>query len=165
MSDVVAPDLAVIGYRKGVPMGGDLSTAPSGKSPTFLLSAVKDPLGANLDRIQVIKGWLDGAGATHEKIYNIALSDDRTPNQPVASTVDLTTASYTNSIGSSHFNQVWTDPDFDPTLRAFYYVRVLEIPTPRWTAYDELKFKVKMPDQVPRIVQDRAYTSAIWYTP
>ena len=165
VSDVVAPDLAVIGYRKGVPMGGDLSTAPSGKSPTFLLSAVKDPLGANLDRIQVIKGWLDGAGATHEKIYNIALSDDRTPKQPVASTVDLTTASYTNSVGSSHFNQVWTDPDFDPTLRAFYYVRVLEIPTPRWTAYDELKFKVKMPDQVPRIVQDRAYTSAIWYTP
>jgi hypothetical protein len=163
--DIFAPDLAVIGYDKGVPMGSDLTTAPNGKSPTFLVSAVKDPLGANLDRMQIIKGWLDDAGATHEKIYEVALSDDRRPNQPIDNTVDLQTASYTNSIGATHFNRIWTDPDFDPSLSAFYYVRVLEIPTPRWTAYDEVKFKVAMPDIVPKIIQDRAYTSAIWYTP
>lgn len=164
-NDAMVPDLAPIGYRKGVPMGGDLSTAPKDKSPVFLISAVKDPLGANLDRVQIIKGWLDGDGATYEKIYDVALSDDRKPNQLVGSTVDLQTASYTNSIGATHFNRVWIDPDFDSSLSAFYYVRVLQIPTPRWTAYDEVKFKVSMPDEVPKIVQDRAYTSAIWYTP
>ena len=100
-----------------------------------------------------------------KKIHEVALSDDRRPNQPIDNTVDLQTASYTNSIGATHFNRIWTDPDFDPSLSAFYYVRVLEIPTPRWTAYDEVKFKVAMPDIVPKIIQDRAYTSAIWYTP
>tara|TARA_B100000767_G_scaffold29821_1_gene25791 strand:- start:1684 stop:2547 length:864 start_codon:yes stop_codon:yes gene_type:complete len=163
--DLQSPDLSVIGYRKGVPMGDDLTTAPDNESPSFLLAASKDPYGANLDRIQVIKGWVDSAGKTHEKVYDVALSGGRTADQSVGSSVTLEDATYTNSIGVSQFAEVWVDPDFDPTLRAFYYVRVLEIPTPRWTTYDALRFNVTLAAKIRTVVQDRAYTSAIWYTP
>jgi hypothetical protein len=162
---------AVIGYSKGVPMGGDLTNAPSGKSPSFLVGALKDPIGANLDRIQIIKGWLDSNGQTHEKIYDIAWSGDRKPDPKtgklpaVGDTVDVPNATYANTIGASELLKVWTDPEFDPSQRAFYYVRVLEIPTPRWTAYDAKYYGVKMPPEVPMKGQERAYTSPIWYTP
>jgi hypothetical protein len=161
---------AVVGYTKGVPMGGDLSNAPAGKSPTFLVAALKDPIGANLDRIQVIKGWLDSRGQTHEKIYDVAWSGDRKPDAkgkllPVGDTVDVPNATYTNTIGASELIKVWKDPEFDPVQRAFYYVRVLEIPTPRWTAYDAKYFAITMPPEVPMKGQERAYTSPIWYTP
>ena len=170
-NDAFKPDLAKIGYTNGVPMGGDLSGAPEGKPPNFLIRAVKDPDGANLDRVQVIKGWHDENGELHEKIYNVALSDGRKPNwrgkvKPVGTTVDIEDASYTNSIGDPELAVVWTDPDFDKDELAFYYVRVLEIPTPRWTAYDVKYFKIKdIPDEVPMVTQERAYTSPIWYTP
>ena len=147
-------------------MGGDLLTAPNGKSPQFLISAAKDPVGANLDRVQVIKGWLDSDGNTHEKIYDVVLSDDRKPGESVQNTVDLQKPSYSNSVGSTHFDSIWSDPDFDPTLSAFYYVRVLQIPTPRWTAYDAKFFAMKdLPEEVEMETQQRAYTSPIWYTP
>jgi len=169
--DAQKPDLARIGYSKGVPMGGDLTYAPKGKSPTFLIRAVKDPDGANLDRIQVIKGWHDKNGELHEKIYNVALSDSREPNwrgkiQPVGNTVDVKDASYTNSIGDPELNVVWSDPNFNQDELAFYYVRVIEIPTPRWTAYDAKFFSVTdIPEEVPMVTQERAYTSPIWYEP
>ena len=169
--DAFKPDLARIGYEKGVPMGGDLAQAPTDQSPRFLIRAVKDPDGANLDRVQVIKGWHDQQGELHEKIYNVALSDDRKQNwrgkvKPVGNTVDVANASYINSIGDPELAVVWTDPDFDANELAFYYVRVLEIPTPRWTAYDAKFFKIKnVPEEVPMITQERAYTSPIWYTP
>ena len=158
------------GYTKGVPMGGDLSAAPDGKSPTFLVAALKDPIGANLDRIQIIKGWLDKAGKTQEKVYDVVWSGDRKPGGDgkvplVGNTVDVPNATYTNSIGATELIKVWKDPDFDPALRAFYYVRVIEIPTPRWTAYDAKYFDVKMPPEVPMTTTERAYTSPIWYTP
>jgi Protein of unknown function (DUF3604) len=163
-------DLAKAGYGKGVPMGGDLKAAAAGKSPTFLASAMKDPEGGNLDRIQIIKGWVDAKGARQEKVYDVAWSDDRKPGADgklpaVGNTVDLATATYTNSIGAAELSTLWKDPDFDPALRAVYYVRVLEIPTPRWVAYDAVRFKVKMPKDVRMITQERAYTSPIWYTP
>lgn len=163
--DLDTPDLSVVGYHKGVPMGSDLATAPDGQSPSFLMAASKDPYGANLDRIQVIKGWVDQTGKTQEKVYDVALSGDRTADQAVGSTVNLADASYTNAIGVSQFAEVWVDPDFDPKLRAFYYVRVLEIPTPRWTAYDSYRFNISLDEKIRTVVQDRAYTSAIWYTP
>jgi hypothetical protein len=161
---------AVAGYTKGVPMGGDLQHAPAGKSPTFLVAALKDPIGANLDRIQVIKGWLDKNGAVHEQIYDVVWGGDRKPGAdgklpPVGNTVDVENATWTNTIGAPELITAWTDPDFDPSLRAFYYVRVLEIPTPRWTAYDAKYFGIKMPTEVPMFGQERAYTSPIWYTP
>jgi hypothetical protein len=161
---------ARIGYTKGVPMGGDLRAAPSGKSPTFLVAALKDPIGANLDRIQVIKGWVDKAGKTQEKVYDVVWSGDRKPGSDgklpsVGNTVDVPNATYTNSIGATELIKVWKDPDFDPALRAFYYVRVIEIPTPRWTAYDAKYFGVTMPKEVPMTTTERAYTSPIWYTP
>jgi hypothetical protein len=162
---------AKIGYTKGVPMGGDLSAAPTGKSPTFLVAALKDPIGANLDRLQVIKGWVDKDGKTQERIYDVAVSGDRKIDAngrcktPVGDTVDVPNATWTNTIGASELITVWKDPDFDPTLRAFYYVRVIEIPTPRWTAYDAKYFDVKMPTEVPMTTTERAYTSPIWYTP
>ena len=162
---------AAAGYAKGVPMGGDLTNAPSGKSPSFLVGALKDPIGANLDRVQVIKGWLDSKGETHEKVYDVAWSGDRKPDPktsklpPVGDTVDVPNATYTNTIGASELIKVWKDPEFDPTQRAFYYVRVLEIPTPRWTAYDAKFYGIKMPPEVPMKGQERAYTSPIWYTP
>jgi len=169
-SDVMSSDLAAVGYGRGVPMGGDLADAPKGMAPSFLISAVKDPDGANLDRIQVIKGWLDENGSTHEKIYDVALSDDRTVGKdgkvkPVGNTVDVKNASYTNTIGDAGFVTWWQDPDFDSDQRAFYYVRVIEIPTPRWTAYDSKVYNVKMSKEVPMTLQERAYTSPIWYTP
>ena len=164
--------VADIGYSKGVPMGGNLTNAPSGKVPTFLVAAMKDPLFGNLDRIQVVKGWLDSDGKTHEKIYDVAWGDseDREPGPdgklpPVGDTVDVERATWTNTIGDPELVAVWQDPDFDASERAFYYARVLEIPTPRWTAYDALRFGVEMSPQVPMKGQERAWTSPIWYTP
>jgi hypothetical protein len=161
---------ARIGYTKGVPMGGDLGPAPKGKAPTFLVAALKDPIGANLDRYQIIKGWLDANGETHEKIYDVAWSGDRKPGADgkvplVGSTVDVPNATWSNTIGAPELIAVWKDPDFDPTQRAFYYGRVIEIPTPRWTAYDAKYYGIAMPKEAPMTVTDRAYTSPIWYTP
>ncbi|RPH99780.1 MAG: DUF3604 domain-containing protein [Lysobacterales bacterium] len=163
---------AQIGYSKGVPMGGDLSDAPQGKSPRFLVAALKDPIGANLDRIQVVKGWVDRKGQVQEQVYDVAWgdADQRQPGSdgklpPVGSTVDLESATWTNTIGDSELITVWEDPDFDPALRAFYYARVLEIPTPRWTAYDVRRFGVEPLPGTTMILQERAYTSPIWYTP
>jgi hypothetical protein len=162
---------AAIGYSKGVSMGGDLSGAPAGKSPTFLVGALKDPYGGNLDRIQIVKGWLGAQGKTHEKVYDVAVSDGRKIGKdgrcqtPVGNTVDVANATWANTIGDSEMIMVWEDPDFDPKVRAFYYARVIEIPTPRWTAYDAKRFGVKMSDEVPMVTQERAYTSPIWYTP
>ena len=161
---------AVIGYTKGVPMGGDLEAAPAGKVPSFLVAALKDPIGANLDRYQIVKGWVDAKGEMQEKVYDVAWSGDRKPGADgkvpsVGSTVDVANATWTNTIGAPELIAVWTDPDFDPTQRAFYYGRVLEIPTPRWTAYDAEYFNVKMAPEVPMQMQERAYTSPIWYSP
>ena len=161
---------AVIGYMKGVPMGGDLGAAPQGKAPTFLVAALKDAIGANLDRYQIVKGWVDDKGDLQEKVYDVAWSGDRQPGTdgkvpPVGSTVDVANATWTNTIGSPELIAVWTDPDFDATERAFYYGRVLEIPTPRWTAYDAKYFGVKMAPEVTMEMQERAYTSPIWYSP
>jgi hypothetical protein len=161
---------AFIGYRKGVPMGGDLSRAPSGKAPTFLIFALRDPIGANLDRVQIIKGWLDKGGKTHEKVYDVAWSGDRKPDgkgklPPVGNTVDLEAANWTNTIGASELATVWVDPDFDPNQKAFYYARVLEIQTPRWVLYDKVRLGAKLPKEAKLIHQERAYTSPIWYTP
>jgi hypothetical protein len=164
---------AATGYSKGVPMGGDLRTAPAGKSPSFLVAALKDPLSGNLDRVQVVKGWMDAKGDLQEKVYDVAWGDaaTRKPDAktgklpPVGSTVDVASATWTNTIGVPELISVWRDPDFDPALRAFYYARVIEIPTPRWTAYDAVRFGVKMDPKVPMTTQERAYTSPIWYTP
>jgi len=163
---------AAIGYAKGVPMGGDLRNAPKGKAPTFLVAALKDPMGANLDRIQIIKGWLDGKGQVQEKVYDVAWGDaeKRKPGAngklpPVGSTVDLQNATWTNTIGDSELITVWKDPEFDPALRAVYYARVLEIPTPRWTAYDAKRFGIKPLPGTTMTLQERAYTSPIWYSP
>ena len=167
-SDATRRDLAQVGYAKGVPMGGDL---PSGKgAPSFLLYALRDPDGANLDRIQIIKGWLDKRGEQQEKVYDVVWSDDRVPGADgklpaVGNTVDLSIPSWTNTIGAAELGSVWQDPDFDASERAFYYARVIEIPTPRWTAYDAVRFKVDIPDNAEVIAQERAYTSPIWYTP
>jgi hypothetical protein len=154
-----------------VPMGSDLSAAPSGKVPSFLVAALKDPIGANLDRLQIIKGWLGKDGQTQERIYDVAVSGGRQIDAngrsltPVGNTVDVANATWTNTIGAGEMITVWKDPNFDPTARAFYYMRVIEIPTPRWTAYDSKYFGVKMGKEVPMIGQERAYTSPIWYTP
>jgi hypothetical protein len=169
--EVERPDFAAQGYARGVPMGGDLTSAPAGAAPTFMVRALRDPDGANLDRVQIIKGWLGADGETQERIYDVAVSDGRTIGSdgrcrtPVGSTVDVGNATYTNSIGDALLMGYWTDPDFDPRQRAFYYVRVIEIPTPRWTAYDAKRFGIEMPEEVPMTVTDRAYTSPIWYTP
>jgi hypothetical protein len=161
---------ARVGYAKGVPMGGDLRQAPAGKSPTFLAAALKDPMGANLDRIQIVKGWLDAAGALHEKVHDVAWSGNRKPGADgklpsVGSTVDVANATWTNTIGATELITVWTDPDFDPSERAFYYVRVIEIPTPRWTAYDAKRFGVTASPGTRMTLTERAYTAPIWYTP
>ena len=152
-------------------MGGDLSEAPDGVAPRFMIRALRDPDGANLDRVQVIKGWLDANGETHERIYDVAVSDGREigadgrATEPVGNTVDIETATYTNTIGDAVLGAYWEDPEFDPAQSAFYYVRVLEIPQPRWTTYDAAFFKIPLPDTVPPTVQDRAYTSPIFYKP
>jgi len=162
---------AYLGYTKGVPMGGDLRQAPAGKAPTFLVAALKDPIGANLDRIQVVKGWLDAKGEVHEKVYDVAWSDNRKPDPktgtlpPVGYTVDVPNATWTNTIGAPELGTVWKDPGFDPAQRAFYYARVIEIPTPRWTAYDAKRFGSKPLPGTQMIVTERAYTAPIWYTP
>jgi hypothetical protein len=161
---------AFAGYEKGVPMGGDLTAGPEGKSPTFMAYAVRDPVGANLDRLQIVKGWADDRGKTHEKVYDVAWSDGRQPDEngklpPVGNTVDVEAANWTNTIGASELAVVWTDPEFDPDERAFYYVRVLEIPTPRWVLYDKLRLGAEIPEGVELTHQERAYTSPIWYTP
>ncbi|CTQ76711.1 DUF3604 domain-containing protein [Roseibium alexandrii] len=167
--EVVRPDFARTGYARGVPMGGDLKDAPNGEAPKFMIRAVRDPDGANLDRIQVVKGWLDANGETQEKIFDVACADREIVNNAcdgdVGNTVDVADASYTNTIGDALLAAHWTDPEFDPSLSAFYYVRVLEIPTPRWTAYDAKFFGTKMPEGTAMQLQDRAYTSPIWYTP
>jgi hypothetical protein len=171
-ADAKASDIAPLGYGKGVPMGGQLSAAPAGKAPTFLIGAMMDPRGANLDRIQVIKGYVDAQGKTHEKIFDVAWADaeKRSPGKdgklpPVGTTVDVKNASFENSIGDPQLVTTWTDPEFDPGQRAFYYLRVLEIPTPRWTAYDAARFDLKLPKNVPMTTQERAFTSPIWYSP
>lgn len=161
---------AKVGYSKGVPMGGDLRPAPKGKAPTFLIAALKDPIGANLDRYQIIKGWMDAKGELHEKVYDVAWSGDRKLDSdgklpPVGDTVNVAEAMWTNTIGAPELIAVWTDPEFDAEQSAFYYGRVLEIPTPRWTAYDAKYYGLKLPEEVPMKTQERAYTSPIWYTP
>jgi len=162
---------AKVGYSKGVPMGGNLSVPPEGKkAPTFLVAALKDPIGGNLDRIQIVKGWMDAKDKLHEKVYDVAWSDDRKPDAKgklpsVGNTVDVANATWTNTIGATELITVWKDPDFDAKESAFYYARVIEIPTPRWTAYDARYYKVKMPKEVPMTTTERAYTSPIWYRP
>ena len=171
--DAFKPDAVEIGYNKGVPMGGDLPPAPEdSKAPVFMVGAMKDAWSGNLDRIQIIKGWVDADGERHERIYDVAVSDGRKINskgratQPVGNTVDVAKATWTNTIGDPELRAVWTDPDFNPSVPAVYYVRVLEIPTPTWQAYDEARFGFKMtPGGIPRSHQERAYTSPIWYTP
>jgi hypothetical protein len=158
------------GYTKGVPMGGDLQAAPAGKSPSFLVAAMKDPIGANLDRIQIVKGWLDAKGELHEKVHDVVWSGDRQPGPDgklpsVGNTVDVANANWTNTIGAPELISVWQDPDFDAKLKAFYYVRVIEIPTPRWTAYDAKRFGVKPLEGTRMTITERAYTSPVWYNP
>jgi hypothetical protein len=169
-ADAKSRQLAEAGYAKGVPMGGDLARAPNARAPTFLVAALKDPIGANLDRIQIVKGWVDAGGKAQEKVYDVTWSGNRKPGRdgrlaPVGDTVDVATATWTNTIGASELATVWKDPDFKPSQRAFYYARVIEIPTPRWTAYDQVRFGIKMSKDVPMKQQERAWTSPIWYTP
>jgi hypothetical protein len=168
--DLDRSDFAKYGYDNGVPMGGDLTNAPAGAKPGFLIRAVRDPEGANLDRVQVVKGWLEADGTKRDKVYDVIWSGNRKPGKdgnvpPVGNTVKVSDASYTNAIGAPFLQVFWTDKDFNPAERAFYYVRVLEIPTPRWTTYDAKVFGVKIPEGAPVDVQERAYTSPIWYTP
>ena len=167
-ANVTAADLVATGYAKGVPMGSDMKG--TGKAPTFLVAAMKDPDGANLDRVQIIKGWVDAAGQTHEKIIEVQWGGDRKLDAkgklpPIGNTVDLATAKYTNNIGAEALVGSFTDSEFDPKARSFYYARAIEIPTPRWTLYDSVKYKVKMDANVPMIQQERAVTSPIWYDP
>jgi hypothetical protein len=168
--DMERSDFAERGYARGVPMGGDLANAPAGKAPSFMIRALRDPDGANLDRIQLIKGWTTQDGEPMEKIYDVAWSGERTPGPggklpPVGDTVNVEQATYTNAIGAPYLEAFWVDPDFDPAERAFYYIRVLEIPTPRWTTYDAKVFGVERPKDQPASQQERAYTSPVWYTP
>jgi hypothetical protein len=170
-NEVERPDFAAQGYARGVPMGGDLTGARAGAAPTLIVRAMRDPDGANLDRVQIIKGWLSKDGKTQERIYDVAVSDGRKigrdgrSQKSVGNSVNVKDASYTNSIGDALLMGHWKDPDFDPKEKAFYYVRVIEIPTPRWTAYDAKRFGIELPDYVPMTVTERAYTSPIWYTP
>ena len=168
--DLVRSDFAAYGYANGVPMGSDLAGIEEGAAPTLMIRALRDPDGANLDRLQVVKGWVDAEGETHERIYDVACSngraivDDRCDG-PVGNTVDIAAATFTNAIGEAAMAAYWQDPDFDPAQRAFYYVRVLEIPTPNWTTYDAAFFGIARPDGIEPTQQDRAYTSPIWYVP
>jgi hypothetical protein len=161
---------AEIGYRKGVPMGGDITDAPDGKAPSFLVAALRDPMSGNLDRIQIVKVWVDGKGNRQEKVFDAVWSGDRVPGADgklplVGNTVDVATATWTNTIGAPELITVWADPEFDPKISAAYYARVLEIPTPRWTAYEAVRFGITMKEEIPMITTERAYTSPIWYTP
>jgi len=169
-ADLNSDDFVQLGYSKGVSMGGDLNAAADGQIPRLMIAALKDPDTGNLDRVQVIKGWLDAEGNTQEQVYDVACSGERTIvehscNASVGNTVDVATATYTNTIGAASLKVIWTDPDFDAGQKAFYYVRVLEIPTPRWTTYDAVRYGIELADDVPATQQDRAYTSPIWYTP
>ncbi len=169
-TDLSSRTPAFAGYQKGVPMGGDLPARGNAEAPTFMVYALRDPIGGNLDRIQIIKGWMDDDGDTHEKVYDVAWSDNREPGSdgklpPVGSTVNAATASFTNTIGESELATVWTDPDFDPEESAFYYARVIEIPTPRWSTIEAFRFNLPIPEGAPVSTQERAYTSPIWYTP
>jgi uncharacterized protein DUF3604 len=170
-ADAVAPDLAAVGYKKGVPMGGELSQPPRGRVPGFLVSALRDPEGANLDRVQIVKLWLDRDDKVQERIYDVAVSggreiaEDGRCHTPVGSSVDIEAATYTNAIGDGALTAVWHDPDFDPGRRAVYYVRVIEIPTPRWTTYDAARYNEERVSRAPSTIQERAYTSPIWYSP
>ena len=163
---------AAVGYAKGVPMGGELTAAKGEKSPTFLVAALKDPYGANLDRIQIVKGWLDKNGKTREKVYDVVWGDaekrqlnEKVKLPAVGNTVDVKNATWANTIGDPELLTTWKDPDFDPALKAFYYARVIEIPTPRWTAYDAQRYGLTLPEKVVMTTQERAYTSPIWYNP
>ena len=166
--DLKARDLAPVGYSKGVPMGSDLTG--SEQAPGFLAHAVKDPEGANLDRIQIVKSWLDSDGKAREKIFNVVWSGGRTPDPdgnlpPVGDNVDRNSTRYTNDIGAPELAALWTDPEFDPDRRAFYYLRVLQVPTPRNSLYDSVALQATPPDGYPAVIQERVYTSPIWYTP
>ena len=161
---------ATAGYSRDVPMGGDLRRKDIAKAPSFLVAAMKDAYSGNLDRIQIIKGWLGADGKTHEKVYDVVWSGDRKPGSdgklpPVGNTVNLSKATWENTIGAPELGTTCTDPDSDPSQPAFYYARVIEIRTPRWTAYEAIRYGIKMPDNVPMITQERAYTSPIWYNP
>lgn len=167
--DLKSRQPAVKGYEKGVPMGGDLYAVKGKKAPTFMVYALRDPIGANLDRIQIVKGWIDKDGKTHEKVYDVAWSNERKPGAdgklpPVGNTVDVKNANWTNTIGASELGTVWTDPDFNAQQDAFYYARVLEIPTPRWIVYDAYRFGTQIPKAAKTTHQERAYTSPIWYS-
>jgi hypothetical protein len=156
-------------YAQGVPMGGNLSKPDGKAAPSFVIQAMKEANGANLDRVQVIKGWVDKDGKEHEQIYNVALSDNRKPDAkgkvpPVGNTVDVAKATYTNDIGDAEFLTYWTDPAFDPSVNAFYYVRVLEIPTPRWSTYDAVALGIPARKDIPSTIQERGWSSPIWYT-
>ena len=151
-------------------MGGDLKNAPAGKAPSFLVAAMRDPLSGNLDRIQIVKVWVDASGERKEKVFDAVWSGDRQIGADgklplVRNTVDVARATWTNTIGSPELITVWTDPEFDPKLSAAYYARVLEIPTPRWTAYEAKRFGIKMKKEIPMVTVERAYTSPIWYIP
>jgi hypothetical protein len=169
--DLNSREPAFAGYTKGSPMGSDLRTMPKdAKAPSFMVYALRDPIGANLDRIQIVKGWLDKKGSTHEKVYDVAWSGDRVADAngklpAVGNTVDVANANWKNTIGDSELATVWTDPSFDPKQKAFYYTRVIEIPTPRWSTYDAFRFGIELPEGVPTATQERAYSSPIWYTP
>lgn len=157
-----------LAYTRGIPMGSQIDKLE--KSPSFLISAIKDPEGANLDRVQVVKGWVDQSGQTFEKIYDVAWSDDRPIDEsgrlsPVGNSVNLENATYTNDIGAVHLQTKWTDPEFNGSLHSYYYLRVLEIPTPRWTTYDAVAIGVDLPEDVPSVIQERAWSSPIWYNP
>jgi hypothetical protein len=173
-TELSAKNWAKAACLKGVPMGGDLTQAPDGKAPTFQIKARRDPDGANLDRIQIVKGWLKADGTTDEKIYNVTWSDpdkrtlaDDGSIPSVGNTVDEKEATFKNNIGAATLSGSWTDPDFDPTQRSFYYVRVLEIPTPTWLAFDRKRFDnyAEMPKDLPYSHQERAFSSPVWYDP
>ncbi len=170
-ADLDADSPATAGYAGGVPMGGEIGNASTGAGPSFLAWATKDPKGANLDRLQIVKGWVDAEGQQHEAVHDVVWSGARTPDAEtgalpaVGSTVDATTATYTNDIGEGELRGFWTDEAFDPDQHAFYYVRVLEIPTPRWSTRDAVALGVPVPDGLPTAIQERAWSSPIWYTP
>lgn len=168
--DAGTADLAARGYSKGIPMGGDLPAHEGDGAPTFLLSALMDPDGANLDRMQIVKGWMDADGKLQERVHDVAWSGDRVIDDngklpAVGNTVDLSTPGWSNTIGAPELKGAWTDPDFDPAVSAFYYVRVIEIPTPRWTAYDAVRYGADIPDDAELVTTERAYSSPIWYSP
>jgi hypothetical protein len=171
-ADLKAKDLAAVGYHKGVPMGGDIEAGAGRKAPSFLVAALKDPLGGNLDRVQIVKGWLEADGSTRESVYDVAVSGGRKIGPdgrcatPVGNTVDLATGNYSNAIGAAELAAVWRDPDFDPAQRAFYYARVLEIPTPRYSLLDSIALGKPWQDTGrPATIQERVYGSPVWYTP